>query len=673
MPVIPVVGRKALRIRLLVGSLYLLLTLGAVVMVYPFALMVSTATTGNADWREFKLVPRYWFSRAEQFRKYVTDKARTEVIAYEYGHEEWFGPFDIKAGHFDPIMSKPPEALRCIVEDYRQFVAGIDGGLKHLYFVDFPDLQHSVLSQRPVYFEWVKQKHGGDLARVNRLYEDTAQEWAELGMPRSFSGAWETEPLTPRHADWREFVLSRSYAKQKLISLDQLAFVALRRRYGSLDMINASYGTSFNRLYDIRWDTLGRYEWGREVQELVLRKNIPLEHIRLKPEAQSAFEEFVRESKTDGPVQFTLSAPAKKDARSVWIRFVRSERCQLDYFDPVDPQRLWQAFLRRRYTSLDAIMEAHNGVYGSFDDIRLPARFVDYAAFSRNRSSILRKFLFGNLAMVVDYVLIHGRALINTLILIALTIFTTLTVNPMAAYALSRFRLKYAHHILVFLLATMAFPTEVAMIPNFLLIKSFPLGALILGVSAFVMFFLVQGLLKRRISLFWRVLIGTSIAISVAWFLPPRIAALMGRQDLNVSLMNTFFALVLPGIANGYSIFLLKGFFDSLPPELYEAGMLDGASETRMFFSITLPLCKPVLAVIALGAFTTAYGAFMFAFLTCQDPSMWTLMVFLYQFQQMYSVPLVMASLVIAAIPTLLVFILCQGIILRGIVIPTFK
>ena len=90
----------------------------------------------------------------------------------------------------------------------------------------------------------------------------------------------------------------------------------------------------------------------------------------------------------------------------------------------------------------------------------------------------------------------------------------------------------------------------------------------------------------------------------------------------NMGLLNTFGALVLPGIASGYSIFLLKGFFDSLPAELYETAMLDGAGELRIFFRITLPLTKPILAVIALGAFSAAYGAFMFAFLTCQDPKM---------------------------------------------------
>ena len=92
-----------------------------------------------------------------------------------------------------------------------------------------------------------------------------------------------------------------------------------------------------------------------------------------------------------------------------------------------------------------------------------------------------------------------------------------------------------------------------------------------------------------------------------------------------------------------------------------------------MFWKITLPLCKPILAVIALGAFTAAYGAFIFAFLTCQDPKMWTLMVFLYEFQQQASNVLIMASLVAAAVPTLVVFLFCQNIILRGIVIPSFK
>jgi multiple sugar transport system permease protein len=138
-------------------------------------------------------------------------------------------------------------------------------------------------------------------------------------------------------------------------------------------------------------------------------------------------------------------------------------------------------------------------------------------------------------------------------------------------------------------------------------------------------------------------------------------------------LLNTLAALILPGLANGFSIFLLKGFFDSLPRELYESAEIDGASEWAIFWQITMSLSKPILSVIALGAFTAAYGNFMFALLICQDERMWTLMVWLYQLQQRSGRAVVYASIVIASLPTFIVFVLCQRVILRGIIVPTEK
>ena len=144
-------------------------------------------------------------------------------------------------------------------------------------------------------------------------------------------------------------------------------------------------------------------------------------------------------------------------------------------------------------------------------------------------------------------------------------------------------------------------------------------------------------------------------------------------RDLN--LLNTLFALILPGMASGYSIFLLKGFFDSIPAELYEAADIDGAGEFRKFYAIALPMSKPILAVIALGAFNSAYGGFMWAFLVCQDPKMWTIMVWMYEFQvnNASNSALVMAALALVSIPTLLMFIFCQKIIMRGIIVPSMK
>ena len=230
----------------------------------------------------------------------------------------------------------------------------------------------------------------------------------------------------------------------------------------------------------------------------------------------------------------------------------------------------------------------------------------------RDRAAIRREFLVRNYREVIDYVALHGPAVWNTFVLCAGLLVVTLIVNPLCAYALSRYNLPSTYKILLFLLATMAFPAEVSAIPNFLLLKQ-------------------------------------------------------------LHLLNTYWALILPAMANGYAIFLLKGFFDSLPRELYEAGTIDGASEARMFTTITLPMSKPVLAVIALGTFTTAYGSFLWAFLVCQDPNKWTLMVWLSQMQSWAPMPVIFAALALAALPTLLVFIFCQNIIMRGIIVPTEK
>jgi multiple sugar transport system permease protein len=232
--------------------------------------------------------------------------------------------------------------------------------------------------------------------------------------------------------------------------------------------------------------------------------------------------------------------------------------------------------------------------------------------FKKRTAALRKEFIVRNYITTVEYMLLHGRGIINTIIYCSLTVILALLVNPLAAYALSRYKLPSAYKILLFLMLTMAFPPMVTQIPVFIMLREF-------------------------------------------------------------NMLNTFAALILPGIAHGYSIFLLKGFFDSLPQELYESASLDGAGEWTMFWIITMNLSKPVLAVIGLQAFTSAYSNFMFALLICQDESMWTLMVWLYQLTTRSGDGVMYAALLIAAIPTFLIFAFCQNIIMRGIVVPSEK
>ena len=239
----------------------------------------------------------------------------------------------------------------------------------------------------------------------------------------------------------------------------------------------------------------------------------------------------------------------------------------------------------------------------------LPVRAFDLSVLDKNETEVKREMSTRNYRYVLDYIAVNGRALWNTVIFCTLAVLIQLTVNPLAAYALARFPMKATAKVLVFLLATMAFPAEVAMIPAFLLLK-------------------------------------------------------------NLGLLNTFAALVLPTAANGYMIFLLKGFFESLPKEVFESGQIDGASEWRMMLRLALPLSKPVMGYMGLLAFMGAYGAFLYAFLVAQDRDVWTLMVFIYQLQQIAPKSVMMAAVTLAAVPTIIVFLFAQRVIMRGIVLP---
>jgi multiple sugar transport system permease protein len=239
----------------------------------------------------------------------------------------------------------------------------------------------------------------------------------------------------------------------------------------------------------------------------------------------------------------------------------------------------------------------------------LPISGAEQAFVDQHEPEIKREFASRNYRFVLDYILLHGRAVWNTFVFCGLAVLTQLVVNPIAAYALSRYPIKSSGKILLFLLATMAFPAEVAMIPSFLMLK-------------------------------------------------------------DLGLLNTFAALILPGAASGYMIFLLKGFFDSLPPELFEAGQLDGAKEHTLLAKVAIPLSRPVLGYLALMAFMGSYSTFMFAFLVIQDQKMWTLMVWVYQLQTSAPKAVVMAALALAALPTLVVFLFAQRVIMRGIVLP---
>ncbi len=644
MPLIAKVGRKAWPVRLLFAVLYGLLIGGGLTMVYPFLMMLSNSVTSNADWKSFRLVPKYFFDRREQFRKLMVEAEHEQEIPWLFGHNEWFGSEDIRLDALDALVARDPRQLARIADDWRAFMRTISVRYWRPYFNWQGQLNFTPFVNCLPYRDFLRARYTNDISALNRAHGSYYTGFDDIWHMRD--GYWRRLWAVPDQPQWHDWIAWKATLDPLLVypypmELEWWKYV--RYLYVSIERFNERTRTNLASLIDVHLDdAIHHGVVPREhVENFVFEKCNSMYYVlHASTAAWHAF--IVRDFEQLGtnatmPRAAYLRAfppdtrcPTNTQHYALWTRYINEKQLGPDgepvyarSFGEVEvwsPVHEYRQFLRVRYTNDIAALNAAYGPmylmgrpYASFDEIRmLPVPENLYYYFLTHHRAILRTYIAGNYGTVIRYVATRGRAFWNTIVLIVLSIASTLTINPMAAYALSRYRLSYANKILIFFLATMAFPAEVGMIPNFLMIR-------------------------------------------------------------DLGLLNTFGALVLPGLANGFGIFLLKGFFDSLPPELYEAALIDGASEWTMFWRITLPLCKPILAVMALGAFAGAYGAFMFAFLVCQDQRMWTLMVFLYQFQQTYGNYMIMASLVITAIPTLIVFVLCQRVILRGIVIPTFK
>jgi len=650
------------------GGSYLLLTLGGLTMVIPFLIMLTSSVSNEWDYERHRPVPLYLLDRRERYMKYLAEKYlsvqrefprdfRLFTAAYR-PPPQWtsframredprFGeraPFQL-GRYSGPARRSQLEAIKA---DYEDWLATLDPLMTLPMFGRFTI---------PAYQQFIREKYERVyLAQSGRERADMSWRELEKGALRAMADTWQearftsffylkmiTEAALPYHLrewlpplderrlqDYLEFVRALPPERKVPITAQHLWVRYLENSAGDLAAFNEATGLDVDAYNKVRffetepdnprlaelWREFVHHEWPLWMIELpgVLHRDW-VSYLTGRFGDIGAFNRFVEGDYASWwDVPYTGSAPVDPLERNLWRDFLLSKDPEWLATCRVYPERSYRLFLWERYGSVEAVNEAYGWHLSSMDEAEVPIAQAEYAQFLEHERAFVRGCLTFNFERVFSFMAIQGRAVFNTFVLVVLSILATLTVNPLAAYALSRFRLRRTHQILLFLLATMAFPAEVSMIPNFLLLRE-------------------------------------------------------------LGLLNTFAALVLPGLASGFSIFLLKGFFDSLPSELFESATLDGAGELTIFWRIAMPLTKPIMAYMALMSFLAAYGGFMWAFLVCQDERMWTLMVWMYQYQQTAAeFPyMVMAAFVLASIPTLLVFILCQNIILRGIIIPQMK
>jgi multiple sugar transport system permease protein len=207
-----------------------------------------------------------------------------------------------------------------------------------------------------------------------------------------------------------------------------------------------------------------------------------------------------------------------------------------------------------------------------------------------------------------------GRAFLSSTIVATMVTVSSVLFGSMAGYAFAKLRFGGRERMFGFLLTAIIVPPQVGMLPLFLLMK-------------------------------------------------------------NLHLVNTYWGVIIPSMVTVFGIFLIRQFMLSVPQELLEAARIDGASEWRIYWSVVMPLARPILATLATFMFMSMWNDFMWPLIILSDQAHYTLPVALANLsgEHVQDVELMMAGSVVTVLPVLLLFIVLQRQYISGIMAGSVK
>ncbi|WP_390923758.1 carbohydrate ABC transporter permease [Parasedimentitalea psychrophila] len=215
------------------------------------------------------------------------------------------------------------------------------------------------------------------------------------------------------------------------------------------------------------------------------------------------------------------------------------------------------------------------------------------------------------------FVLEDGRFymwFINSGIIAVLTTISNLLFDSLVGYTLCKFKFPGRTIVFIAILSTLMIPTEMLVIPWYLMSQSF------------------------------------------GW-------------------LDSYWGIMFPGLMTGFGTFLMKQFFETVPDDFIEAARIDGLNELQIWWTVALPLVKPALAALAIFVFLGNWTAFLWPLIVTNSTEMYTIPVGLSGFGDEADVAweLIMTGAAISTIPTLIVFLIFQRFIIRGVVMAGLK
>jgi multiple sugar transport system permease protein len=207
-----------------------------------------------------------------------------------------------------------------------------------------------------------------------------------------------------------------------------------------------------------------------------------------------------------------------------------------------------------------------------------------------------------------------GRYLFNSALIAFTVTAISLVINSMAGYAFAKLRFRGRDRAFRILSLGLVLPVQVAMLPLFLLMK-------------------------------------------------------------NLHLINTYWGVIIPGMASIFGIFLIRQYALSIPDDMLDAARIDGASELRIYWSVVVPGILPILATLAIWTFLATWNDFMWPLIVLSDESHYTLPVALANLsgEHVADTELMMAGSVLTVIPVLAVFLFLQRYYIQGVMAGSVK
>lgn len=201
-----------------------------------------------------------------------------------------------------------------------------------------------------------------------------------------------------------------------------------------------------------------------------------------------------------------------------------------------------------------------------------------------------------------------ARDLANSAVLAGTVTIISLLLNSMAGYAFAKFRFAGRDRVSRLLLAALVIPGQVAMLPLFLLLRE-------------------------------------------------------------MGCVNSYWGVIIPGMASIFGIFLIRQYALSIPDSLLDAARIDGAGEWRIYRSLVLPACKPILVTLAIFTFMGSWNDFLWPLIVLTDSDMYTLPVALANLvgEHVQDTELMMAGSVLTILPVVVLFTALQRYYIEGI------